>query len=196
MKDKKYPDWQICFLAAVVIFQSVVLVSMISPKVGVAKKITVAPLASEQVNKETAKTELYFLPSAISIKKGETRKVDLFLRTKEKLNISGMDIVLVFDPKIVEVVQSEAMKVMPTIIEGKESEVKGKLSWTYLNEKREGVWFSGATKILTLTLSGKAVGQGQVSILSAEEFASTVLVEDVTAEKIPFVGRGLTVTVR
>lgn len=189
-ESKKYPEVLIWLLTVVVIFQSVFIVKTFD------KVSELKPLDKNFSEDQKAEIRFSFEPSKIDLKKGESTRVDLVLTPGKKVNVSGMDIILTFDPGLIQISQSEIYKILPTVIANNENEVKGRIGWTYLNEKVEPVWLNTATNVLSLTVKGKSQGKGKITVLQEEKLASTVVVEDVTARKIPFAAGELEITVR
>lgn len=189
-ESKKYPEVLIWLLTIVVIFQSVFIVKTFD------KVSELKPLDKNFSEDQKAEIRFSFEPSKIDLKKGESTRVDLVLTPGKKVNVSGMDIILTFDPGLIQISQSEIYKILPTVIANNENEVKGRIGWTYLNEKVEPVWLNTATNVLSLTVKGKSQGKGKITVLQEEKLASTVVVEDVTARKIPFAAGELEITVR
>lgn len=179
----KYHDWLIPILALLVVFQTAVLISQLkSVKRTFEPYVALPPV--EEVSQSAVK--LNFIPSGVSLRNGDTVNVDLMLTPKKSLRLDGIDIVLAFDPKIVQVSQVITPKLFSFVSENKEKEKDGKIYLTLLEEKENGLVINQEVKLVTLVIKAKAIGESEISILTAEEGPTTVITENQTSKKILF----------
>jgi len=179
----RYHDWLIPILALLVVFQTITLSQPARQGQRESEPFVVLPPV-EEVDKSVVL--LSFIPSGVSLKKGETMNIDLVLSPKKSLRLDGMDIVLTFDPEIVQVSQVITPKLFSFVSENKEKEKEGRIYLTFLEEKTEGLSISQEEKIVTLVIKAVAVGESEVSVLTADEGPSTVITENQTSKKILF----------
>lgn len=195
---QKYSEWLIPILAVLVIFQTVVLAgasfNMPLPRQQAAGRTT-APLLITQTRNEEILAKLAFVPANVSLKQGEVSTVDLVLTPQKEIRLDGIDVVLVFDPEVLEVSGVTASKLFSFVSQKKDKVQEGKIYATFLEEESDGFSLKEKIKLLSLTIKGKALGTGNLSILTAEEGPTTVLVENGTSRKIAFDKEGLEVTV-
>ncbi len=195
---QKYSEWLIPILAVLVIFQTVVLAgasfNMPLPRQQAAGRTT-APLLITQTRNEEILAKLAFVPANVSLKQGEVGTVDLVLTPQKEIRLDGIDVVLVFDPEVLEVSGVTASKLFSFVSQKKDKVQEGKIYATFLEEESDGFSLKEKIKLLSLTIKGKALGTGNLSILTAEEGPTTVLVENGTSRKIAFDKEGLEVTV-
>lgn len=195
---QKYSEWLIPILAVLVIFQTVVLAgasfNMPLPRQQAAGRTT-APLLITQTRNEEILVKLAFVPANVSLKQGEVSTVDLVLTPQKEIRLDGIDVVLVFDPEVLEVSGVTASKLFSFVSQKKDKVQEGKIYATFLEEESDGFSLKEKIKLLSLTIKGKALGTGNLSILTAEEGPTTVLVENGTSQKIAFDKEGLEVTV-
>ena len=193
-KSKTYYQWIIPILALLLIFQVVVLIG--PPASTMLKALRAGPglswlnsLPRQQETKEAsreASVKFSFSPKSIYLKEGKTMSVDLILVPKREIRLDGADITLTFDPKILEVTQVVPGNVFSFVSQKKEKEREGKISMTFLEEKTNGVVIKDEVKLATLTIKGRAFGNGDLSVLNSDEGPTTVIAESGTSRKIAF----------
>jgi len=195
---QKYSEWLISVLAVLVIFQAIVLVGasfdLLLPRQQATGKAT-APFLITQTKNEEILAKLAFVPANVSLKQGEVSTVDLVLTPQREIRLDGMDVVLVFDPEVFEVSSVTVPKLFSFVSQKKDKVQGGKIYATFLEEDSDGLSIKENTKLLSLTIKGKALGTSNLSILTAEEGPTTVLVENGTSQKITFDKEDLKVTV-
>ncbi len=195
---QKYSEWLISVLAVLVIFQVIVLVgasfNLLLPRQQTIGR-TAAPFLITQTRNEEILAKLAFVPANVSLKQGEVSTVDLVLTPQKEIWLDGMDIVLAFDPEVLEVSKVIVPKLFSFVSQKKDKVQEGKIYATFLEEDSDGLSIKENTKLLSLTIKGKALGTSNLSILTAEEGPTTVLVENGTSKKITFDQQDLKVTV-
>jgi len=181
---KKYHDWLIPVLALLVVFQAITM-AFSSPTAIEQKPQPFIPVpATEEVKASVAR--LAFVPSGVSIKKGEMTNIEVVFSPKRNLKLDGMDIVLVFDPEVIQVTQVTTPKLFSLTTQNKGDEKNGRLYLTFLEEKAEGLSLNSEAKIITLTVKGKALGESQLTFLTADEGPTTVIAENGVSQKVIF----------
>ena len=172
-------------LALTVIFGAVVLFVYPQSRKQVSKLPSTETGQVQQAT--TPKARLSFLPEKIGMDNGKKISVDLNLDFSVDTRLDGADIILTFDPKLVEVSEVVPGKLFSFVSQRKNELSNGRVSVTFLEEKGGGVLVKkGRNKILSLSLSAKAVGEGKMEIIVAERGATTVLTESGTSKKIDF----------
>ena len=179
---QRLSPWIIPVLALLVIFQSYLIITQ--PKM-TASKVGVSQLPEvEEVEESTA--GLIFSPVGVSVKKGQTGTIDLILVPQKSLSLDGADIVLSFDPNILQITQVSTPKLFSIVSQKKDDEKGGRVFVTFLEEKQGGVSLTQQAILLSLTVKGNAVGEGTISIVTADYGASTVITEAGTSKKLVF----------
>ena len=195
---QEYSEWLIPVLAVLVIFQAIVLVggsfNLLLPRQQATGR-TAAPFLITQTKNEEILAKLAFVPANVSLKQGEVSTVDLVLTLQKEIRFDGIDAVLVFDPEVFEVSNVTVSKLFSFVSQKKDKVQEGKIYTTFLEEDSDGLSLKENTKLLSLTIKGKASGTSNLSILTAKEGPTTVLVENGTSQKITFDQQDLKVTV-
>lgn len=181
---EKYHGWLIPVLALLVIFQTATLLSSQTTAPTKTTEPFVGLPTVEVASQSTV--GLSFIPSGVSLRTNETINVDLILTPKKSLRLDGMDVVLSFDPAIVQISQVITPKLFSFVSENKEKEKEGKIYLTLLEEGQNGLAISEETKIVTLVIKAKQVGESLISIVTADDGPSTVITENQTSKKILF----------
>lgn len=171
MKKKK---WLVPGLCLMVIFCGLFIGTEREPVP--VKQISVTPSTG---------TFFGFLPSEINLGKSE-RAVKLFLVSKKELSLDGIDIVLSFDPKAVMVTKVVPEKVFSFSSFREGDLAKGRISVTFLEEKKDGVLLKDQSTLLTIFLKAKKSGRSEISVVLAEKGPSTVITQTKTSQKIQF----------
>lgn len=180
---EKHRRWLIPFLCLIVIFQAVALASGPRP-LKVASEPSIPTPALQEVQESAS--VLAFAPSGISLRKGEIANIDLYLTPKRDLRLDGVDVVLGFDPEVVEVTQVTTPKVFSHVTQKKEEKEEGRIYVTFLEEAEAGFLAREPIKLVTLTIRGKKVGEGDFTVITAEEGPTTVIAENKTSQKLAF----------
>jgi len=170
MKKKK---WLIPGLCLVVIFSGL----FIGTKQRPAEQVSVPPSAGAVFG---------FLPSKIALNKNEEIPVKLFLVPEKGLYLDGIDVLLSFDPKAVEVTKVVPEKIFSFSFFRREDLAKGKISVTFLEEKKDGVLLEDQSTLLTIFLKAKEPSSSEISVVWAEKGSSTVITQTKTSQKILF----------
>ena len=193
-KSKNYSPWTIPVLALLLILLVVALMG--PPASTMLKALRAGPglswltgtqqeLKTKGVSRE-ASVKFSFSPKSIYLKEGKTMSVDLILVSRREVRLDGADITLSFDPKILEVTQVVPGNVFSFVSQKKEKEREGRISVTFLEEKTNGVLIKDEVKLATLTVKGRAFGNGDLSVLNSDEGPTTVIAESGTSRKIAF----------
>ncbi len=127
-----------------------------------------------------------FLPSEIALSKSEEIPVRLFLVPEKGLFLDGIDVLLSFDPKVVEVTKVVPEKIFSFSFFRREDLAKGKISVTFLEEKKDGVLLKDQSTLLTIFLKAKESSSSEISVVWAEKGPSTVIIQTKTSQKILF----------
>jgi len=128
--------------------------------------------------------KLAFVPGGISFQPGETAKVDLWLTPKKGINLDGINLIISFNPEFLQVTQIETPKLFSSVIEDKEVGKDGKIHLIFLEEKAPGVFFQAPVKLLTLSIKGRALGEGEMSLIF--EGGETVITQTKVSKKVLF----------
>jgi len=128
--------------------------------------------------------KLAFVPGGISFQQGETTKVDLWLTPKKGLSLDGINLTISFNPEFLQITQIETPKLFSSVIEDKEVEKDGKIHLIFLEEKTPGVFLQTPTKLLTLTIKSRALGEGEMTLMT--EGKETVITQTKTSKKVLF----------
>jgi len=193
-KSKNYSPWTIPVLALLLILLVVALMG--PPASTMLKALRAGPglswlnnlpgeLETKEISHE-ASIKFSFSPKSIYLKEGKTMSVDLILVSRREVRLDGADITLSFDPKILEVTQVVPGNVFSFVSQKKEKEREGRISVTFLEEKTNGVLIKDEVKLATLTVKGRAFGNGDLSVLNSDEGPTTVIAESGTSRKIAF----------
>jgi len=181
---KEQSGWLIPILCLLVVFQALAIFSQFkTPKTNSQIPFIPAPLIQEVSDSSAV---FSFVPGGISLKKGQSATVDLVFTPKKAMNLDGMDIVISYNPSVIQISQLNTPKLFSFVSQNKEKEKEGKLVATFLEEKQGGLLVSSETKVLSLVVKGKEVGTGDMSLVTAEEGASTIITESGTSKKILF----------
>ncbi len=183
--NPNYSFWLIPILSLLVVFQTIVLFSQARRTSSSSTPSGYIPLAKIEESKQSA-LKLSFVPAGLSLVRGEVTNVDLVLTPKRILKLDGINLYLNFNPEILEISQVTVPKLFSSVSEDKKDLLPGQLHLTFLEEKVGGLLLDKEVKLLTLSIKGKAVGEGIVSISTAEDQPSTVLTESGTSKKILF----------
>jgi hypothetical protein len=179
-------------LLLLVIFQAVVLgtkglvtksKTVLNTQAVETEKTLVNPIVNPA---KTFNNELYFSPKNLSLKKGEKTNVDVYLMADKQEQIGGIDIVLSYNPSLVEISEVETNNSFPLVVNNKEKTSEGKMIWTFLDDKENGVSLKGSMKVLTFSVMALSKGQGEIGLLVSDKGASTVITENKTGQKILF----------
>lgn len=174
MKKEK---WLIPGLCLVVIFSGL----FIGIKQKPAGQVSVPPSAPP-----SAGAVFGFLPSEIALNKNEEIPVKLFLSSEKGLFLDGIDVLLSFDPKAVEVTRVVPEKIFSFSSFRREDLIRGKISVTFLEEKKDGVLLKDQSTLLTIFLKAKEPSSSEISVVWAEKGSSTVITQTKTSQKILF----------
>lgn len=186
--------WLVPVLSVLVIFQTLVLATLPKNTSSVTPNSrTNMPIPTVEINKGAA-AKITFVPSGLVLKKGETTNVDLMLSPKSPLRIDGVETILTYDPKIIQVTKVTTPKLFSLVSEHK-GEEKGRVRVTFFEEKKEGILLNTDVKLLTLTVKALAQGEGEISILTADQGATTVIAETATSRKVTFDKENLKIVV-
>ncbi len=177
-------EWLIPFLSLLVISQTLLFVKN-SQKKTASVPSTYIPL-SQTKEIAGAALKLGFVPAGISLAKGETANVDLVLLPKKNLRLDGVSLSLSFSPQNLEVVQVTAPKLFSSVAEDREAGKEGRIVLTFLEDQKDGLRLEKETKLLTLTVRGKALGESEISLLTTGEGPKTVITESGTSKQAAF----------
>lgn len=169
-------------LAILVIYTTLTLVKNTGKNKTEQKAVGFPATKVTEVSGSTMK--LAFVPGGISFQQGETTKVDLWLSPKKGLSLDGINLTISFNPEFLQVTQVETPKLFSSVIEDKEVEKDGKIHLIFLEEKTPGVFLQTPVKLLTLSIKGRALGEGEMSLLS--EGGETVITQTKTSKKVLF----------
>lgn len=133
---------------------------------------------------DESSVKLVFSPSGIYVRKNETANIDVVLTPKKTIRLDGADIVLSYNPSLVEVLEISTPRLFSLVTQKKTDEKSGRIYLTFLEEKEEGLLINKESKLLSVKIRGRTVGEGEMSILSGN--GGTVLTGSGSSKKIVF----------
>lgn len=127
--------------------------------------------------------KLAFVPAGVSLRQDESANVDLWLTPKRKINLDGINLSLNFNPDFLQVTQVMTPKLFSLVTENRIEE-NGKINLIFLEEKTGGLLLGQPVKLLTLTIKGKAMGEGEIAFIKEE--GKTVITETNKSQPVSF----------
>lgn len=176
--------WLVPALSILVILQAVVLTRQLGKSPAEERPAQIPVPKIEKV--DNASVKLAFAPSGAAINKGEVVNVDLVLTPKKKLRLDGVHLVVGFDPSSLQITKITTPKLFSSVSENKESEGKGRISLTFLEEQTGGLWVDQEVRLLTLAIKGIKTGESEVFVVTEGGPPQTVITETGNSKKVLF----------
>lgn len=202
MKENKLIKFLIPLIAAVVVFESIILVTNLDKNKGVGDKNNSSATESAQIAEEVVENpvmDLIFSTDVKEMKVGKTYKVTLNLLPKEDRKVDGIETYIKYDIeglKLSNLIPAAGLQ-KPTI--SQIDTEKGVIKNIVLIDDKEGLAITDGEllPILTFSVTPKKEGEYSFELSTGNESKDfvTLVVENASAKPLPWVGNKLDVNV-
>lgn len=205
MNDNKLIKFLIPLVAAVVVFESIVLVNNLEKSGKVDQDVKTEEMSQVQVEEKVAEKPVIEFNLKMSstdsaqMKVGKTYKVDLVLNPMESKSVDGIETYIKYDPEIFKIsgLVPNSKLVKPEI--SKIDSEAGMLSNVVLIEDKDGLVLTADKDVSLLSFSIIPLEEGDYSLElsqgSVDKKYDTLVVETGTAKSLGWIGGKLDVQV-
>jgi len=172
-------------LCLMIVFSALLVLQKKTVKI-IPESLVSVPVLQQVSVTPTPGAFLSFVPSVVTLKKSEETSVKLQFTPKKEFSLDGIDLLLSFDPTMVSVTKVVPEKLFSFSSFQSEHLSQGRISATFLEEKKDGVVLKDQSFLLTLFLKARKPGNSEISVVLSEEGPSTVIIQTNTSQKIQF----------